>query len=869
MNAPDRRAASDGDVRFLRTLRVFADLPADDLGRILEQGIARRLTRGDVLFREDAPAECCYIVRSGRIQILKNLQGSQKHLGTRRSGELAGEIELLYGTPRMTDAVAAGDVELLELSKTTFDALIPDGRCRKAIFQAATDRLLQYENALAEADRRAAQEQLPALTTRWMPVRTGLLRRAYPFVAAETPSAAGAACLAMIDRFHRRESAWEAQLDHLLGDGHADTLVSLSRKLDDCGYLSRLVRVGAHEVVGLGLPAMVTGEHGSPAVLFHVDRRGALVADPRGSLRQITREEFDATWRGEVLTLSDLPAQPLRHLLREYAWPLASVAAASLLIAVFNLSGPLATKLVVDQLLVTGDTALLRVLAAGLGVVLGFRVLAGVLREHLLVHATRRAVLVLQVRLLDHLLRLPLAAAQQVGDVAGFRHAGRVVESAAGAGVPLIVDTLAVAMGTAAMFFLSPPLALIAVAFVAAYALVAFTFRPARLERAPADEPRPSAGGYLIELVTGIKTVKTLASEPHCTARGTRLMLRSKVRARETQQADGTRRAIGAALHLAAITALLGYGALLVLAGRASAGDVIASLGIAGSLIVPVEALLTAGRAARDLRESAASVMRVFGLAPEESTGRSAAPQLTGPVRLTEVAFRYPGAGEDALADVNLEILPGQRVALVGRSGSGKTTLVNLLAGMYVPTRGTIHVDGTDLAAIPKPALRRQLGIVEQHPFLFDGTVADNISRGDPSVTRQRIEEAARLAGAHDFIAAMPQGYDSLVGERGARLSGGERQRITIARAVVADPRLVILDEATSALDAQTEDGIYRSLQAALPGRTMIIIAHRLSTVRHADVIVVLDQGRIVETGSDIELMARRGLYYYLSTRTA
>ncbi|MDP2318393.1 MAG: peptidase domain-containing ABC transporter [Acidobacteriota bacterium] len=861
-----RPAALEDDLKFLQTVRVFAPLQPHDLERILDQSVRRAVPRGEYLFREDEASGACFIIRTGRVQLLKKADQSRKQLAVRRSGDLVGEIELLYGTPRMADAVAATDVDLFELPQAAFDALIPDGRCREAIFSSATNRLLQYQNALADSDRRAMQEQLPALTPRWITMRQGLFSHAYPFVAVETRMAAGVACLAMLDRFHGRDSAWEAHLEQLLAEGTGDTLVSLSRKADEFGYLTRLVQVDIHSAAGLPLPAIIEDEHQAPAVLFSLGRRGAIIASPEGELRLVTRTQLEATWRGQVLTVAHVPERPFRHLLHANRRLAGAVAASSLLIAVLALAGPLAAKLVVDRVVVNADTALLRLLAAGLLVTLAFRIAAGALREQLLVHATRRAVLFLQVHLLDHVLRLPLGAAQKVGDAARFRHTEHLVESAVAAGLPLAVDTMAVAIGLAVVFALSPPLALVAALFVVSYGLMGLALRPSR--RARPAELRPSAREYLVELVAGIQTVKALASETQCTARGTRLMLQARGRALDAARTLRTRQVTGTVLHLAAGAAVLGYGASLTLAGRASAGDVIASLAIVSGMIVPVEALLDAGSAARQLRETVTSMQQVLDLPPEESAGRGVAAPVTGHIRLTEVSFRYPGTTEDAVSDLNLEILPGQKVALVGRSGSGKTTLVNLLTGLYQPTRGTIHLDGTDLIAIPKPALRRQLGIVEQHPFLFAGTIADNISRGDPSVTEAQVVRAAELAGAAHFIAALPQGYQTPVGARGARLSGGERQRLTIARALVSEPRLVVLDEATSALDSETEHAIYGSLERALGGRTVIVIAHRLSTVRHADVIVVLDRGRIVEVGSDRELMSRRGLYYYLATRT-
>jgi ATP-binding cassette, subfamily B, bacterial len=314
-----------------------------------------------------------------------------------------------------------------------------------------------------------------------------------------------------------------------------------------------------------------------------------------------------------------------------------------------------------------------------------------------------------------------------------------------------------------------------------------------------------------------------------------------------------------------ASVALLLYGGMQVIDGRLTLGDLMMFLVFLAMLLEPMAVLATS---VTQFQNNLSGFDRVLDLLEEpremaDCPGTRAISKRTvaGAITLQNVGFIYPGTARQVLHDIDLLVEPGETIALVGRSGSGKTTLCNLIARFYDPTSGTIALDGLDLREIKVESYRRLLGIVEQDVFLFDGSIAENIAYGDRWATRARIEHAARVANAAEFIDRLPDSYDTLIGERGVRLSGGQRQRLAIARAILADPKVFILDEATSNLDSESERLIQQSLDQLLRGRTSFVIAHRLSTIRHADRILVLDDGAIAEAGSHDELMAGSGLY--------
>ena len=683
-----------------------------------------------------------------------------------------------------------------------------------------------------------------------------------------------------IARFHNI-SANPEQIVHALAIGEEGmTEADVLRAAKEFKLKAKASSVGFDTLGKLPLPAIVGFKKEKFAILAKVDGDKLLVLLPDGSPPQVLRKDlFMRKWTGRVILFTQrfwkdadrkFDIKWFIPTIIKYKKPLFEVLTAAFVLQILGIFAPILTQVVIDKALSHHSTSTLDVIVFGLVVIALFEAFMGIARNYIFTHTTSRIDTILSSRLFRHLFALPLRyfETRRVGDTtARVMELEKIRAFLTGTPMTTLIDVSFMFVYVVVMFVYSPTMTWVVLGSLPFFALLAGIMTP--LLRKRVDEKFNTGAesqAYLVESITGAQTIKSFALEPQL-QKNWEGRLANYVRAGYKMSIlSGNAGALAQLIQKIADIAILWFGAHLVMSGDLTIGALIAFRMLSGRVSGPVLRLVQSWQ---DFQQTGISIKRLGDIfnnktEPTMDPTKSRLPSISGDIRFEKVRFRYTPESAEVIRDMSFGIRPGTVVGVVGRSGSGKSTISKLMQRLYVPEAGKILIDGVDIAMTDPAWLRRQVGVVLQENFLFNTSVRENIAVHKPTASMEEIVKVAKIAGAHEFILELPESYDTVVGENGEGLSGGQKQRIAIARALLHNPKILIFDEATSALDYESENIIQKNLRQITAGRTVIIIAHRLSTLKSVDKIMAIDRGQLVEYGTPKALLAKDGLYAHL-----
>jgi subfamily B ATP-binding cassette protein HlyB/CyaB len=900
-------------INFLRVATVLGSVPATEVIALLDQLEECSYPSGAVIVREGEPGDRVYIIKSGEVKVVREQAGAGAGAGAESvldylgEGDYFGERALLLEEPRSASVVALSDTACYSLRRQQFQNLLTLApRLKEQLARGIERYLIREKLADKFGSEPSAVPGPSALIEEQLPpdAQAGEIPRLpeagppplgqpprprpwlrfwkrYPWVKQYGETDCGAAVLAMVARYHGIALSVAGLREKANIGREGASMLNLAAAAESIGFDCRAVATEPGQLAGLPLPAVAHWKGYHYLVVYEVNARQVILGDPAVGLISMDRGEFERDWTRRLLLLTPTPrlannppapsvwkilsplVLPFKHLFL----PLILV---SLLLSCFPLTIPIATQLVVDHALAWQDPNLLNVVLGGMLLVIVLYLATSFLRQYLFHHVSQKLRLHLAADLFRRLLQLPLHffLARRTSDVrARFEDNRRLQEMLAGKPLLLLLDCLAVLLGLGLMLYYNASLTLIAlVAFLFSVGLTLVLGPRGKHSWQRAVEQGAQVELLLVESLEAIRAIKDATAEALLQRKLERLVRQQTDLERQGRRWDLVTDGLSRTMQLLAATSVLCYGAHLVLDRELTVGQWLAIQMLVAMIGPSALALLELGLDLRRSLRSLEALNDLYEAEPEQSAKLRTVPlpRVRGHITFQDVSFHYHPGEQDVLSHINLVIQPGQTVALVGRPGAGKTTLTLLLQRFYQPTSGTVLVDGVDLAAVEVRSLREQISGVAGETPILSGTVHENIALADPRAPLNRVMEAAKLAQAHDFVLALPQGYETLLGGTGMSLTPDQRQRLGIARAVFKQPQIMILDEATSALDPQTEESILRNVSAFLERPTTLIVTNRWATIQHADVLVVLDEGQLVRVDTQRDLLSEKGLYDYL-----
>jgi ATP-binding cassette subfamily B protein len=908
-------------VVFLAGCASFRDVPRDALAELAGKAVERNLVRNERLISQGEQDDTLFIAKSGRLVVTRREAPGHRiaHLGP---GDVVGEMAVLTREPRSADVTADSDGIVIALPGEEFRRVaganaelskrvgaLVEAR-RQAVVAAdapaapvasATAAAAQMAKVEAPSDTREAgpagsttaaakpgkQDAAPPAGWKARFASWRKRRAKPPAVLQHSEMDCSAACLSTVARFYGKQVSINTTRELARVRQEGASLSNIVRALGEMGFKAEAYESTLAQLRQKRLPAIANWRGYHWVVVYAVTDTTVTVADPADGLVTYTIEQWMAGWARFTIFVEptpkfdEFPETPATvtaflHYFVPYKRQIIDIFIASFLLMLVGIMSPLFAKFVIDEIILKESDQWLLAAVVVMVAVLLLEQLLTYLRNEMLLYVTTRCNSEIIGSIYQRLLALPLGyfAARKTGDITSrLEQNEEITQFVTEDGLETFLSLFSVVAYLAVMLYFNVWLTIASVSVLLLNIVLVAKVSP-RLRQIDREAFVKEADqeSHLIESLRGAATLKMIGAdhlarwqyENHFAAVANMEFKEAKLSQFMELVADTLD-------SLSDVIVLLMGGAFVIM-GQITIGELVAFIAFANALQDPINSVIGKWD---ELQETVVAVERLNDILekepefkPGEETTKVQVPRLRGNIEFRATTFRYsPDDDTNVVQNVNLTIPAGRKVALVGASGSGKSSLIKLMYGFYKPTSGQVLIDGFDVAEVSLPGLRAQIAMVPQRSAIYRGSVRENIALARPGASMEQVQDAAKAAGAHDFISLMPGGYEAMLEEGGVNLSGGQRQRLAIARAFLQDGALLVMDEATSALDNETERIVMDNVALHYGGRTVIMIAHRLSTVKNADLLVVLDRGIVVETGTHDELLAAKGVYYHLCAR--